>query len=120
MEEVTKTAGATAPATLEEALARIAELEESLAQAEESKANLVKELEALKAAKPEVKEAPKAAGFPKVTIAKGPHKGEYEITAPYVLIPGIPEKVSAEALAADPAMVEELIKIESGIIQKIK
>lgn len=100
MPKVTKSGGAVPPATLEEALAKISELES--------------QLEAMKSdgasgngAKPVV-----------VTIAKGDFAGTYQINAPKVHLPGVGD-VTAQELASDEEMIAELIKIESGIIEKI-
>lgn len=99
MAKGTKSGGAVPPATLEEALARIAELE---AQNQA----LVSEV-AVASAKPI-----------QVTIAKGNYAGTYQINAPKVHLPGVGD-VSAQELAADEEMLSFLIQIESGIIEKI-
>lgn len=132
-------AGAKAPATLEEALEQLKNLQEEKSNQEIELGNLKgevslkeeeleklkgevsskdEELEKLKAdsaSKEEVKEV----GLPKVTISKGARKGVYQITAAKMIIPGIPGEITAEKLASDLEMVEELIKIESGIIVKL-
>lgn len=146
-------AGAKAPATLEEALEQLKNLQEEKSNQEIELGNLkgeislkAEELEKLKGEviskdeeleklKGEVsskdeeleklkadsasKEELKEVGLPKVTISKGPRKGVYQITAAKMIIPGIPGEITADKLASDLEMVEELIKIESGIIVKL-